>query len=263
MCKKSTSINKNNERVRNARNSKYQFTMIDNDLLLRIGQDCGGNAFALYMTLLSYLNHKTGICCPSMTTLEEKTKMSRNTVNTSLKKLKTAGFIDWEQDKGINSKWNQNYYYFLYPSDNTITDVEEDVEEDIEEVKEPEPIIEETEEKQIEEVKVEKTTNKAPEKQLVDNIVKAINNAKKVLNKKNKDMNRTNAESALENVKTHINNYKSNNELSSLVYALLSLAECKIFGNLTETEVNVEGIEDLDVYLDYPKEIKFYENILK
>ena len=129
MCKKSTSINKNNERVRTARNSKYQFTMIDNDLIIRIIKDCGGNAFALYTTLLTYLNHKTGECYPSMNILEEKTGLSNKTISTTLKKLKTAGYIDWEQQKSKTNNWNQNYYYFLYPSDNTITDVEEDIEE--------------------------------------------------------------------------------------------------------------------------------------
>lgn len=134
MNNKALKINKNGEDKRKARNEKYGFVMIDNNIRQRISKECGGNALCVYLELLNRLNHKSGLCCPSTVTISDATGLSDKTVKRAIKTLKDNGFIDWEQSKASSNNFKVNNYFFLYPAQAV-----EDKAEEVAEIKAQEP----------------------------------------------------------------------------------------------------------------------------
>lgn len=112
---KAREININNERIREAIRKKKDFQVIDNDLRRRINIDCGTTAFAVYMELISRLNVKTGLCCPSQDEIARSIGIAKRTVVNSLEKLKEKRYIDYVKVKSKTNAFSNNEYYFMYP----------------------------------------------------------------------------------------------------------------------------------------------------
>lgn len=110
-------FNKDTIKIFNKRINEYGCIKIDSDLIDKIGYICGLNAGFLYIKLLKHLNNETGVCDVSIRTIAQDLNVSDKTVSNNLKKLKEAGFIDWEQEKSKYNNYLINHYYFMCPED--------------------------------------------------------------------------------------------------------------------------------------------------
>lgn len=92
-----------------------EFSTYNDKMLLEISRKCKPNALVVYICLYSHLNKKTGICNPSIDTIQAETGIASNkTINTLLNKLKEEGYIDWVQVKTKTNAFKNNHYAFTY-----------------------------------------------------------------------------------------------------------------------------------------------------
>lgn len=127
MNKKASYVNIQNEKIRTSMRKKENFTLIDNDFMLRIISDCGANSFAVYMYLLSKLNRNTGECFPSINTMVLELGMSNKTIINVVAKLEDKGYLGIEKSKSQTNNWFINNYFFKYPKEMIVDASEEEV----------------------------------------------------------------------------------------------------------------------------------------
>lgn len=84
------------------------FISINNELRVRISNDCGPYGFSVYTALLSHCNQKKNECFPSIPTLEKETGISRRKISDVLTDLVENGYIIIKTG-GVH---NTNKYWF-------------------------------------------------------------------------------------------------------------------------------------------------------
>lgn len=91
-----------------------KFTMSNDKIREEIlaNENLGVTAYAVYMTILSFRHNKDddfrGLCCPSITTIMEKCRLSRSTVNRQLTALYDEGYLEIDTGRQHHS----NHYAF-------------------------------------------------------------------------------------------------------------------------------------------------------
>lgn len=84
------------------------FISVNNELRVRISNDCGPYGFSVYAALLSHCNQKKNECFPSIPTLEKETGISKRKISDVLTDLASKGYIIIKSG-GIH---NSNKYWF-------------------------------------------------------------------------------------------------------------------------------------------------------